>query len=415
MAAQLRAGASKVEITPPPGLDLSGYADRENPSVGVHDPLFARALVLSTVEAEVALVSLDIVGLDEDSVARIRGRASELSHIPPENILVSCTHTHSGPSTMPLRAMGEVFRPYLEALERKAADAVWEAKKRLVPASISVGRAECDLSLNRRHPDDPRAPSDREVIALKVVDEAGRALAVAFNYSCHAVVLGPENRLVSADFPGEACSALERVYGGGCVSLFLQGFCGDLNPRWRGSFEAVGRVGRALAGAALFAAEKSHGSSHWASLKVLTRRVELPLDPLPTREEVEAALNSPICWFRSWAEEALKAISEGRKLPKSIKAELWAAKITENLAILAVPGEAFSQIGLEVKRNSPFEFTMTVGYANGLLGYFPTPEAFEEGGYEPVAYRLWRLQPFGREVGEVVKREGLSLLQALGG
>ena len=239
-------------------------------------------------------------------------------------------------------------------------------------------------------------------------------MALALNYSCHATVLGPENRLVSADFPGVACSALERVYGGDCVVLFLQGFCGDLNPRWKRSFEAVERTGRVLAGATLFAAEKPHGGSPWASLKVLAKKVDLPLAPLPSREEIESALNSEIGWFRGWAEEALKALDEGRKLPESVGAELWAAKVTENLAILAVPGEVFSQIGLEVKRESPFEFTMTVGYANGLLGYIPTPEAFEEGGYEPsTAYRLWRLQPFGREVGEIVKREGLSLLRAL--
>jgi len=414
MAAQLRAGTAKLGITPPAGLDLSGYADRKNPSTGVHDPLFVRALLLSTAESEVALVSLDLIGLAEGSVSRIRERASELAGIPEENILIACTHTHSGPASLPLRELGEVWPPYLEAVERKAAEAVWEAKRRLVPAALSASKAECGINQNRRHPEDPNAPVDREVIALKVVDEAGRTLAVVVNYACHAVVMGPENRLVSADFPGVTCSALEKVYGGGCVALYLQGFCGDLNPRWRFSFDAMERTGRALAGATLLAVERPHGPSPWASLKVARKKVELPLDPLPPKGEIEGALRSEIEWFRSWAKDALKALEERRALPKSVGAELWAVRITEGLAILAVPGEVFSQIGLDIKRESPFGLTMTVGYANGLLGYIPTPEAFEEGGYETAhAYRLWRLQPFGREVGEITRREGLSLLKVL--
>lgn len=413
MAALLKAGAAKVDITPPSGLDLSGYAARENPSVGVHDPLFARALVLSTVEAELALLSLDLIGFDKNSVARIRKKASELSDFPSQNILVSCTHTHSGPATIPrLKEMGEVWRPYLEMVEKRAADAVFEAKRRLVPAALSVSRAVCEINENRRHPEDPNAPIDKEVITLKVVDEAGRTLAVAVNYACHAVVMGSDNRLISADFPGIACSALERVYGGDCVALFLLGFCGDLNPKWRLTFFEMERTGRALAGSALLAAEMPHGQSPWASLKALTKNVRLPLDPLPSREEIEAA--SEISYFRSWAKEALRALEEGRKLPGSVEGEIWAARLTENCALLALPGEVFTKIGLDIKRESPFDLTMTVGCANGLLGYIPTSEAFDEGGYEPAqAYRLWRLQPFRRDVGEIVKREGLSLLRAL--
>ncbi len=250
---------------------------------------------------------------------------------------------------------------------------------------------------------------------LKVVDELDQPLALLFNYACHPVVLGSDNRWVSADFPGVACSALERVYGGDFVALFLQGCCGDLNPVRRGNFEIAEWAGRIVAAEVLRAAEKVPGASPWASLKALAKKVDLPLAPLPPREEVEALLESGVEWIRDWAKEALQVLERGKPQKGSVKAELQAFRLTEEVALVALPGEIFCALGLAIKRDSPFSHTMTVGYANGCVGYIPTREAFEEGGYEPAqAFCLYGLQPFDPSVGERLTEEAVKLLRELG-
>src|SRR5689334_882485 len=116
MATRLRAGAARVEITPPIGIDLTGYLARQNPSDSVRDPLFVRALVLDDGDSQVALVSCDLLGFDRDLVDEIRDRIAAATRIPAPNVMLACTHTHGGPATILLVDCGEINPPYVETL-----------------------------------------------------------------------------------------------------------------------------------------------------------------------------------------------------------------------------------------------------------------------------------------------------------
>ncbi|MEM2587981.1 MAG: neutral/alkaline non-lysosomal ceramidase N-terminal domain-containing protein, partial [Candidatus Bathyarchaeia archaeon] len=232
----LRMGLSKVTITPPIGVRLSGYADRIQPSIGILDDLYARALVIDDGEERAAIVICDLLGLTNSLVKDIRSRVRELTGIEDENIMVTATHTHCGPD---LRFAGEA---YIESLKSQVAGAVYAACNNMREVRIGVGRGECFVGCNRRNPKSPygpyylyswpEGPMDPTVLVLRIEDLSGRILGILINYSCHPVTLGPRELRISRDYPGYALEVLEKIFGRDIVAIFMNGFCGNINPNW---------------------------------------------------------------------------------------------------------------------------------------------------------------------------------------
>lgn len=406
----MKAGAAKKNITPPVGVDLSGYAGRPGLSTGIHDDLYARALVLEEDSTQAAILSLDLLALTAEQVDCIRGRASKLCNVPAENILIGCSHTHAGPATVPLRHCGTPDLGYVERLIALAAETIAQAASGMLPVSVSAGSASCDLGMNRRlRTDDgkvrlapnPEGPVDPEVsvIFFKFKDST----AIIFNYACHGVCLGADNRLISADWMGAAAARIEQELGG--PALFLQGCAGNINPRLRGSPKEMVKAGEMVARAVLAASEHALPLAN-IRIRMVNRRFTLPLQPLPERDELKAM-------EVQLSQSATQAEAEG-KLAREIAillAELdWcreafrtAGKIPEDLEmeiqvigiglvqIVAIPGEPFVEIGKQIKSSG--KKIMVAGCANGNIGYIPTTAAFSEGGYEvDSAYRVYSLQ-----------------------
>ena len=217
------AGAAVVDITPPPGLMMCGYAARTEPALGVHDALTARALVVG----DTALVVADVLGLHEESCARIRQRTGF-----GERLVVVATHTHGGPMSMPGRGGGDADPGFLRQLEDGCVAAVRRAAERRQPARLLAGNgADPGIAFNRRSnggPIDPTVP----VLRVETID--GTPLAVAFAHGCHPVVLGAGNRLYTADFPHFARAAIEAEFPD-AVALFLPGCSGDVSTGWHHS------------------------------------------------------------------------------------------------------------------------------------------------------------------------------------
>ena len=146
----LSAGVSVVSISPPIGVELSGYGFYlERGCDGVRDEVLCKALVLDDGARKVAVVANDLIGLDRETVTWIRRRIEEHTGIPPDHVLLACSHTHSGPATIRLRGCGEVDDGYVHLLARKIVGAVAMACENMEPVTVRVGHGECGLGFNR--------------------------------------------------------------------------------------------------------------------------------------------------------------------------------------------------------------------------------------------------------------------------
>ncbi len=434
----LKAGVAALDITPPVGVRMAGFAGRTKPSLAVHDPLSARALVLDDGRRRAGLVALDILYATEPLVAKVREAAASAAGITPDGLLIASTHTHSGPQDAGEEAT-EQERAYWDSLPGKVIEAVNQAAARLQPARLGAASGWCAIGVNRRE----RLPGgrielgrdhfgkfDTEVGVVRIEKADGMPLAAVVNYACHAVCLMADSCLLSADYPGFAKHFLEERLGGG-TALFFNGACGNVNPREAAvehglasgsGFRIAERAGRNLAQEAARVWGKAAPSEE-GSLSFARRTIALPTNYQRALTSAEAALAeaerqaaqpladlTPYVTWRSVpsvkrARAALARLRERGDAPE--QCEIQAIKAGP-VAFMGWPGEVFCELGMDLKQRSPFRPTYVIGYANGMIGYVPIPEAFPEGGYEAdSAARL------ADNAGLVLVEESLALLGSL--
>lgn len=354
---KLRAGLARVEITPPLGHPMGGYASRKEGAAARHDPLYATVLVLDDGANSLALVTCDLRSFVSQ---RVVDEAREKHGI--RHTILSSSHTHSGPLTWELRS-----RWYAEA-EDKMLGAIGEAKSNLFPAGLAFSSGQIYLGFNRRKVAGgratmwwrnaerlPSAPLDPTVNVLGVRDAAGSTRAVLVNYACHPSVLGPDNLAWSADYPGALRRHLESQVPG-ALALFVQGAAGDINP-YRD--KELGGEG--------FAAVEEMGKALGERVVVLLRRAAR-MDAVPLKAAAET-LRVRHRWNPA----------------ESIDIGITAGLLGRQLCFLALPGEPFVEHQITFRAKSECRYAMLFGYsysAPGVwAGYLPTILAAVEGGY----------------------------------
>jgi neutral ceramidase len=411
----LEAGFSKACISPSPGAPLAGFAAREGVSQGIHDDLFARALVLVNKEAVVVLVSVDVLALSLDFVTRVRTGIQKRTGIDPETVMIASTHTHAGPVTITTFFNPEesVDSAYMEMLAQAIEQCVTSAWNQRFPARVGVGAGHvAGVGVNRRSVD--HRPVDEEVGIIKIDDTTGRTRAVFMNYSCHPTVLGPNNLLVTGDFPAFAIEQIENDIGPDGFAMFVNGTQGNISMGHSSELSAIGVItpGRTferaaelghLLGSAVLAALPAIAPDGSHCLGAISRVVNLPLKKYPPVEETGRALSAADQQLGRLSHEGASAelvmpaktnrlyasitdfyAREALALPDgNLPIELQGVRIGDAMFV-AVPAEVFVEIGLELKRQALFR-TFIVGIANGYIGYLPTREAYEAGGYEVVS------------------------------
>lgn len=401
----LRAGVAVREITPPVGVDLTGYGGRPSGCTSIHDPLYARALVLAEGAATVALVSLDVLGISFALRDRLREHAATVG-IPASGLVLNASHTHAGPVTQHLRGLGEPNDACVERFFTLTCEAMTEAARSVQPASLSTGRAAVRIGHNRRqHLVDGRTVIGRNRTGaivphadiLQVRRRDGSPLATWFAHACHPTTLGGSNLAVSGEFPGVAARAVEEMGAG--VGLFAQGCCGDINPTAAGTFDAVAQNGRTLATAVVDAT----ASLRDVEAPTLCSHLEvarLSLQPPPPRDVLEARieeyqaaaddgardcvdqgkqgmLDAPLQWTRAVHDVAYA----NGPAPTTLAVEVQALRIGD-VGLITMPGDVFADVGNRIEAASPFRQTTALAYTNGCHGYVPTAGAYAEGGYE---------------------------------
>jgi len=426
----LLVGVGKSDLTPPVGVELCGYGVyRGRRNKGVHDRLYSRSLFLRVGEEAALLINNDLIGIDDETLRQTRELIETELGVDPDRVIVTCTHTHSGPATVPLVGWGEADEEYLEELPKRFLEGALRAKEKLREANAGFGRSRVKgVGFNRVL---PNGSIDKEVRVLQLKDREKNPVATLFNHSCHAVSIDVRTEAglyVSADWPGCAMNILTKKGAG--EAFFLQGTCGDIDPKvvWRmRGFDAAEDVGRSVAKAVLRVLEGIN-LKDVGEMRVERRPLRLPLQEVTAKDVTDTLiafldqlekkergtigeLRPQVRFYRTYAEEMMEKIEAG--LPDHLESEVQALRL-DDVAMVFLPGEVFVEVGLKIMEGSPFRKTMVVGYSASYVGYIPTPIDYKLMGYASTKVpTILRNPPFVEDVSQVVVEEALNVLRRL--
>ena len=420
--ASLRAGAAAVDITPTqfpmnmPGGFSANMAEK------AHDPFHARALVLDDGQTTLAMVVVDILGAGPDVLNEAKALAAAKTGMSVDKMLISSTHTHSGPS---VNTRSEAAAAYYKKFVEGIAESIIQAHAALKPATVGAAAHPLpDEVFNRRwylkpgkmplnpfgrldtvkmNPgtspdviDRPAGPTDPDITILSVQDAKRKQVAVFANYSLHYVGGAPRGQM-SADYFGEFARLMpSRVRGDeNFVAMMSNGTSGDINnipfgvtrpPRE--PFEQIRLVAAKAADTAWLAHRKIDKHRADARLGMLQREITLKYRRPSTQDVAEAKAvlavkdKDAIEKLPRLAQNYARSVVNAAERPEeTITVTIQAIRIGD-FAVCGIPFETFVEIGLDLKKRSPFPQTMVIGLANGRHGYLPTLEQHKLGGYE---------------------------------
>lgn len=442
----LQAGAAEVVITPLIGVELEGYGARTAPSTGVHDDLFAHALVLDDGATRVGIVSVDLIGIDRGMAERIRAGVADRAGIAPDHLMVSATHTHGGPrGLIALRASAD--EALITSTIRQIVGVVAAAAASLRPARLYCGAGRVEgVAQNRRFPDGPTDPVLR---AIRIDADDGALIVALINFTCHPTVMNFDNLQITADYPGQVYRTVRSVLGTDVPILFLNGACADINPaRVAAIFPEVRRIGtivgaeaaRVLAEVATADQLVAADNLLWSERIGMENRVGFlvrhprlraarELVPLALRElDDEATIERRRQAAREHiaalglSDEQLQRIRRGEAEPgeigpevlaerraitarlnydtaslaalrrlqairqagggKTYEVEVQAVGLGDGVVLVGVPGELMVELGARIRDKAGQRSCLVCGYTNDYAGYIATADAVQQGGYE---------------------------------
>lgn len=430
---EIRVGTAAVKITPPLGTPMAGYYGARG-CQGVLDDLYAKAAVLDDGKTKVAMVVCDLLEIPLAVIAQTRKLATGATGIPGDNIMISVTHTHTGPAIVGVSLLDDLVtggsklsQEYTDALPAKIAQAVSQASAHLMPARLSFGhQVEPDMSFIRRfwlkdgsvgwNPGQrnpniirPIGTIDPEVNVLYAESRDAKStpdgappaatggrtpLLTYVNFPMHTDTTG--GMLISADYPATLARRLADYKGPEMMTLFANGSCGNINhldvrsgvPQTNP--QEAKRLGTILS-AAVLKAYMRLTDIDGGTLRVRREMVPLPLAPF-TDEELRTA--RAIVAKKGEGYPFLEQVKAYRiadvaaRQGKPIQADIQVFALGRDIAWVALPGETFVELGMNIKAASPFRQTNIVGLANGTCNnYIPNCSAYAEGQYEPVSAR----------------------------
>jgi len=424
-----RTGFARADITPPLGVPMAGYTFLRKASA-IRDNLELNVLAVSDGQKTAVILTADLLDLQDNDLALVmRRRIAAAADVPVEAVYLHCTHTHLSPAFGKADPNGETSfdgdAAYCESLIEKACVAAKAAVADLVPATIAVGCAEAKrISFIRRfrmkdggirtnpgvnNPDilEPIGQADETVQVIRFKRE-GRDEIVAVNFGTHPDTVGGD--AISADWPGFARRSVEKAIDG-VKCIIFNGALGDVNhvcvdpmpgerEGLKRDFDDVDRgydhalhMGRVIAGAVMSVYGKC-APVETGAVSFSVKDVSIPSnhpkpEDLPTAHkysELHAAGKDDQIPFKGM--ELTTVVAEaGRMLrlengPDAFSMPLSSVSIGDAVRFVGIPGEPFTEIGRRIKEGSPAAMTFVSCITNGYYGYFPTANAYQEGGYE---------------------------------
>lgn len=382
--ADFKAGFAKTEITPAKPMPMWGYGARHaDLSLGVRDPMFAKALVLQAGDTRLALVGLDLGrGPTEPMLANIRKAVQEASGV--DFVMIVGSHTHYGPvielKDEPGKGKGvyDDAVAYAGELEQKIIAVINEAGTALQDARIGWGSEDVPWNRNRHTKFEPK-PVDKELAVLRVDDLSGKPIAILVNFAAHPTSLKPEERLYSAEYPGQMMSAVEAGMGTNC--LFMQGAAGDLTTD-KGGLNTIEEYGKAMGDKVIAIAQGiTTQAPETPSIEGIDDRFSFPSRIDFGRPDVQAL------YKQAFFPEFMALLDDYSD--NTVRPRLTTVLINDQLALVGGSGEFFCSHSLRLKERARGVKTLFFGYCNGHDMYFPTIEATAEGGYGSDAPVSW--------------------------
>lgn len=414
------AGFACEDITPRRGIPLAGYFN-PRPNTGARDPLRIKAALFRSGTQICGIVSYDLVALSADQVAGFR-RALRRRGFAAANrrLMFAATHTHTGPYACPIHG-APVNRAYLQKLVRKTVRAVLRAQAAMQPCTIAYGQTmDNPFAYNRRYfmnngrvvtnPGKknprivkPEGPVDRE-ISVVVFRHGRRLVGILVNLVNHTDTIGDDK--VSADWPGEMERRLQTSLASRAPVLTLVGCSGNINHfdvtsrRNQTQYAEAQRIG---AGYARIVLRLIKHLKTWPGGKVDSRRLRIAIPSRRVRRQELKHACSLLRQAQSTGNEAHNLTSEDlaqghpvvdrffaeqllvfhrQNAGRSYPYDLTHIGFGRAIGILSLPGEPFTEIGLALKKKSPYAVTLIASLANGECGYIPMKACFHRGGYE---------------------------------
>ncbi len=464
----LFAGTARVNITPPAGIAHMNWGSQTHIQSSGIDPagMLATALVISNGKQKFAMVDVDRLYVDGLNPAI--EHASKLTGIPKNHIRIGASHTHSGPflsaekgpDGIDLSQYQRVLQDHHAKLTDKIVDVIVEANSNLRPVHLFGGRGTGTININRRfrakstNPPavgrNPKGFVDRELVVIRIDGKDGKPYAILANFQCHGTVLGYENKFISPDWIGMTRKVVEKAFPG-ALCLFFQGAAGNQGPieGFTGDLRVAHRLGSILghqvAATALgietvkriptfegFVESTAYqAKQYWrtkgprsAKIKFASKIIQVPrrkytpgeLTKMENRifnskRRVKLAKKENDPWKQHQASAQLRRFSFLLKQWKQptkagpARIEIQILRIGD-VAIVAMPGEPFAEIGATIKKASPFKFTFFCGYSSGVGGdYLPIKSEYQHGGYEI------ERTPYGRRAAEILISEVINLFK----
>lgn len=375
----LRAGLARIDVTPDNPVMLYGYASRQTLSEGIHDRLYVRAVVFENNGNRIALVSSDIGSYNDSLYTIIKNDIKKKYGLRDSELFLSAIHSHSSPVTSLNTSKIHLNNvQYTKILNQKILTVIGEAFNNLKPVQTGAGKGSSPVGSNRREtkPDgeitlgrNPYGVTDKEVLVLKIATADGKATGALYDYATHATSLGPDNMLISGDLLGISEQFVEQILGKDIVAPVFAGASGNIDPWYRilpGFNTQNGWIPETVLLGTMLGEEVVHVFS---DIKELTPGGELS----SAIETIQCPRKS-----RDEKDDELPALDKQETVPVTITA----ARIGNDVAFIGFNVEMLTEIGMAIKRGSPFKNTFIITHCNGSSGYLAPAELYKEGGYE---------------------------------
>jgi len=402
MINKLKAGIAREIITPKIGGLLSGYGS-DKPSTSVNDDLTVTALAIEYEKTRVVLMSATVCLIDNNLTARLRALCGAAANVPAENVILSATHTHSGPE-MNTEYNDQIFIP-------KCVAAAKASVKDMKLAKVGVGKTESRVGINRRKltPEDrvllsnnPWATFDPEMTVISFMGEDKKTIANIVHYACHCTAAGI-NTEITRDWAGVMIDRLEMESGG--TTMFVQGMQGDAGPRlpngedkgdassFSNIYGASGIVYAmelgAIAALDAVRAYKDIREYRDEVLSVITGEVKLPHAPLMSLEEAKSELakleaGTAGRWTVGNRSNLTRIIELHEKGETGEAFFVYPQTLIKmgSIVFIPVPFEVSSEISLRLRTYSQYGHTLALGCTNGSNSYLVSKDQICRGGYE---------------------------------
>ncbi len=391
-----RVGLARAKITPEAPIRMAGYSARNKPSEGVLADLYAKAMAIEDQQGNRAvLLTADVIGYRAAVAQSICQRIIKETGLTRRQILLNPSHTHAGPVIGIPGATGyglegdqlQRVHEYAEKLTGQLAELAAAALADVKPARLSWGVGMAGFVMNRREFTErgvrlgfnPRGYVDRSVPVLRVDGPDGRPRALVFGCACHNTTLTGKHYEICGDYAGFAQQHVEGQHPG-VQAMFMIGCGGDANPYPRGTVEAAKANGQSL-GAEVCRVAGEKLTPVGGPLRAALEYADLPLAPVPPREELEEMVKGP-GYLAINAKRMVEALDKGESLPTQYRAPIAVWQFGDDLTLVGLPGEVVSDFVPMLETALGHRKLWIAGYCNDGFGYLPSAKVLSEGGYE---------------------------------